>query len=102
MDIDHELQARTTPPGTPFDEDFTETASRGAPTVTPPAGVTTKNFYTPLYTESQSTGHPNRTAAYTTQIRVAQLERVEATQTKAEIATTTTEAAAQATENRRG
>ncbi len=68
MDVDQNIQGRTTPPCTPFDDDFTDTASRGAPTVNPPAGVHTENFYTPFHTESQSTSPSDRTATYTTQV----------------------------------
>ncbi len=72
MDLDGDLQGQSTPLDTPFEDDFTETASRCAPTVDPPAGVHTENFYTPLYAESQSTCHLDRTATYITQIRDTQ------------------------------
>ncbi len=64
--------------------------------MTPPLGVHTKDVYTPLYTESQSTGHLDRTVAYTTQAQVTQPEGVAAKPTEAELTITTTEAAAQA------
>ncbi len=72
MDVDHKPQGQTTPPGTPFDDDFTTTASKRVPNADPPAGVHTENLYTPLYTDSQPTGHSNRTATYTDQAQDTQ------------------------------
>ncbi len=67
MDVDQEIQGRTTPPGTPFDDDFKDTASKGAPTVPPPARVHTKNFYT-LSSRSPNPLAP-QTAPQPTQLR---------------------------------
>ena len=48
-----------TPTGTPFDEGFTPSTTRGQPTADPTRGVRTENFFPPLYTESQETDHTN-------------------------------------------
>jgi len=61
MDVDQDLPERTTPPGTPFDDDYTTYPHKGASSMDtpppPPAGVQTRNLFTPLYTESQETSH---------------------------------------------
>ncbi len=64
MDVDQDLPEGTTPPGTPFANDHTAHQQGGGPSVDPPEGVPTNNFFTPLYKESQendnttaNTGH---------------------------------------------
>jgi len=64
MDVDQDLPEMTTYPSTPFEDDYTAYRQGGAPSVDPPAGVHTKNLFTPLNTESQeidqtttNTGH---------------------------------------------
>jgi len=59
MDIDQDFQEQTIPQGTPFDDSYTTTTIRGAPYADSPIGVKTEKYYTPLYTESQETGHTN-------------------------------------------
>jgi hypothetical protein len=72
MDVDHDPQGQTTPTGTRFDNGFTTPTSKGAPTRDPPAGVHTDNFYTPLYTDSQTTSHSDRTTTTTDPVQDAQ------------------------------
>jgi hypothetical protein len=57
MDVDQDLPEGTTPLGTPFDDDHTTHQHGGAPSMDPPAGIYTRNFFTPLYTESQEIDH---------------------------------------------
>ena len=51
MDVDPDPEGRGTPPGTPFDEDFTPSTTRGRGTADPPASARTENYYTPLSEE---------------------------------------------------
>ena len=64
MDVDQGPQEQGTPPGTPFDDGFTPSTTRGQTSTDPNRGVHTENVFTPLYTESQETG---RTNVYTNQ-----------------------------------
>ena len=59
MDVDHEHQEQKTPPGTPFDEGFTPSTTRGYTSADPSGGVHTENFFIPLYTESQEKDQTN-------------------------------------------
>jgi len=59
MDVDQDLQERGNPPGTPFDDGFTPSNTRGYTTVDPTGRVHTENYFIPLYTESQETDHAN-------------------------------------------
>ena len=99
MDIDQNLQGQTNPPCTPFDYDYTTIASRGAPTKDLPPGAHTENFYTPLYTKSQTTGHSDHTITRTESAREAQLAGDDAAtsfEVQAAAATATAEADAAA------
>jgi len=99
MNVDQDPPGHPTPPCTPFDECFTTTASKGAPTKDPPAGIQAESFYTTLYTESQTTGHSDHTTTYTNPARDAQPAAGAAAtsfEAKAEAATTTTEVEAAA------
>ncbi len=58
MDIDPDPQGHT-PPSTPFDDGYASTTTKGNISAYPTGGVHTENFFTPLYTESQETGHTN-------------------------------------------
>ena len=57
MDVEYDLPERTTLLGTPFEGDYAAYQQGGASFVDPPAGVHTRNFFIPLYTESQETNH---------------------------------------------
>ena len=57
IDVDQDLPERTTPLGMPFEDDYTAYQQRGASFEYPPARVRARNFFTPLYTESQQTNH---------------------------------------------
>ena len=57
MDVDQDLPEWTSPPSTPFDDVHTTHQQGGALFVDPPAGVHTRNFFTPLYTETQESEH---------------------------------------------
>ncbi len=59
MDVDQDTPEQGTPPGTPFNESFTPSTTRGQPSVNPTRRVHTKNLFTPLCTESQKTDHTN-------------------------------------------
>ena len=59
MDVDQDTMERGTPSGTPFDEGFIPSTTKGQPSVATTMGVYTENLYTPLYTESQETDHTN-------------------------------------------
>ena len=59
MDVDQDPQEQGTPPGTPFDDCFTPSMTRGYSTTDPTGRVHTEKYFTPLYTESQSTDHTN-------------------------------------------
>ena len=59
MKVDEDPQGQETPPGTPFEDGFTPSTTRGNTTADPTSGVNTENFFTPLYTESQETDHTN-------------------------------------------
>jgi len=59
MDVDQDPPEQGTPPGTPFDEGFTPSTTKGQTSVDPTRGVHTENFLAPLYTESQETDHAN-------------------------------------------
>ena len=50
MFVNRHNQEETTPPGSPFDEGYTTTTFRGAPTTDPPASIQMENFFTP-YTQ---------------------------------------------------
>ena len=50
-DIDQDPMEQETPPGTPFDEDFTPSTTRGQTSADPARGVHTENYFTPLYME---------------------------------------------------
>ena len=52
MGVDQDLPEGTTPPGTPFDDVHTTHQQGGALFGDTPAGVHTRNFFTPLYTET--------------------------------------------------
>jgi hypothetical protein len=57
MDVDQDLPEGTAPHGTPFDDVHTAHRQGGALFGATPAGVHTRNFFTPLYTETQETEH---------------------------------------------
>jgi hypothetical protein len=57
MDVDHDPSQQGTPPDTPFDEGFTPSTTIGQTSADPNRGFHTKNFVTPLYSESQETDH---------------------------------------------
>ncbi len=60
MDVDQDFPEQGTPPGTPFEEGFTPTTVRGQTSAdSPPKGVYTENYFTPLYDESQASDHSN-------------------------------------------
>ena len=59
MDVDQDPQEQETPLGTPFDDGFTPSTTRGYTSADPIGGVHTENLFTPLYTESQATDHAN-------------------------------------------
>ena len=61
MDVDQDPQEEGIPPGTPFDEGFTPSTTKGYTSTDPTGGVHTENFFTPLYTQSQETDHTNVT-----------------------------------------
>jgi hypothetical protein len=64
MDVDHDDHEQTTPLGSPFGDGYTSYAGRGAPP-SAVASVQTENFFIPLYTESQETGHTAHTTVNT-------------------------------------
>ena len=59
MDVDPDPQGQTTRPGKPFNNGYASTTTRGNTSADSTGGVYTENFVTPLYTESQETGHTN-------------------------------------------
>ena len=59
MDVDQDTMGQGTPPGTPFDEGFISSTTRGQPSAATTRGVHTEILYIPLYTESQETDHTN-------------------------------------------
>ena len=59
MDVDHDPLEQETSPGTPFDEGFTPSTTRGQTSADPTGSVHTENYLTPLYTESQATDYTN-------------------------------------------
>jgi len=59
MEVDQDPQKQGTPPGTPFDDGFTPSTTRGNTTTDPTGSIRTENYFTPLYTESQETDHTN-------------------------------------------
>jgi hypothetical protein len=59
MNVDPGPQGQTTLPGTPFDVGYSSTTTRGNTSADPTGGFHTENFFTPLYKESQETGHTN-------------------------------------------
>ena len=93
MDDGQDFQEQATPLGTPFDDSYKKTTSRGAPNADPPVGVKTGNYYTPLYTESQETCHTNVNTSH--QPPKATRTYAEATR-DAKLASTTVAAAAEA------
>ena len=58
MDVDQDPLGQGTPLGTPFNDGLTPSTTRGT-TTDPTGSVHTKNYFTPLYTESQATDHTN-------------------------------------------
>jgi len=59
MDVDRDPQGRGTPPGTPFDEGYIPSTTRGKTTAGATGSVHTENYFTLLYNESQTTDHSN-------------------------------------------
>jgi hypothetical protein len=59
MDVDKDTLEQGNPPGTPFNEGFTPSTTRGQPSAATTRGEHTENLYTPLYTESHETDHTN-------------------------------------------
>jgi len=59
MEVDQDPQGLGTPLGTPFDDGFTVSTTRGHTTVEPTGSIYTDNYFTPLYTESQETDYTN-------------------------------------------
>ena len=59
MEMDQDLQGQGTPPGTPFEDDFSPSTTRGHTTMDPTGSVRTDNYFTPLYTETQETDQTN-------------------------------------------
>ena len=59
MGFDQYPKEQETPLGTPFDDGFTPSTTRGYTSADPTGGAHTENFFTPLYTESQETDHIN-------------------------------------------
>ena len=66
MEVDPNPQGQTTPQGTPFDDGYASTTTRGKTSADPTGGVHTENFFTPLYTESKETGHTNVNTSHRT------------------------------------
>jgi hypothetical protein len=52
-------QEKETPPGTPFDDGFTPSTTKGYTSADLTGGFHAENFFIPLYTESQETDHTN-------------------------------------------
>jgi hypothetical protein len=59
MDVSQDPQGQEAPLGTPFDDGFTPSTTRGNTSADPTGGVHTEHFFTPLYTESHDTDHTN-------------------------------------------
>ena len=59
MEMDQDPQGQGTPPGTPLEDGFTPSTTRGHTTMGPTGSVRTDNYFTPLYTETQETDHTN-------------------------------------------
>ena len=62
MEIDQDLPGQGTPPGTPFEDGFTPSTTRGYAATILTGSVRTDNYYIPLNTETQGTDPPNDTA----------------------------------------
>jgi hypothetical protein len=62
MEVDQDLPAQGTPPGTPFEDDFTPSTTRGHTTTIPVDHTHTNNYYTPLNTENQEADPSNDAA----------------------------------------
>ena len=48
LDVDQDPRELETPLGTPFDDGFTPSTTKGNTSVDPTGGVHTENFFTPL------------------------------------------------------
>ena len=59
MDVDQDIPEQGTPPGTPFDEGYTPSTTKGQPSTESTRGFHTENIFTPLNTEPQETDHAN-------------------------------------------
>ncbi len=59
MEVDQDPQGQGTPLGTPFDDGFTPSTTRGNTTADPTGSIRPENYFTPLYTESQETDQTN-------------------------------------------
>ena len=57
MDVDQDPMEQGTPPGTPFDENFSPSTTRGQTSADPTRGVHAETYFTPLYTESPATDY---------------------------------------------
>jgi hypothetical protein len=62
MEVDHDLTGQGTPPGTPFEDGFTPSTTRGHTTSIPTRHTRIDNYYTPLIAENQETDPPNDAA----------------------------------------
>ncbi len=51
MDVDLDPAEQGTPPGTPLDEDFIPSTTRGQETADPSESIRTENYFTPLSEE---------------------------------------------------
>ena len=59
MEVDQDFPEQGTPPGTPFEKGFTPSTAKGQTSADPTREVYTKNYFTPLYNESQASDHSN-------------------------------------------
>ena len=63
MEVDHDSQGQGIPTGTPFEDGFTPSMTRGHTTMSPTGSVHTDNYFTPFYTETRETDHTNVNAS---------------------------------------
>ncbi len=62
MEVDQDFPGQGTPLGTPFEDGFTPSTTRGHAATIPTGSVRTDNYYTPLNTETQETDLTKATA----------------------------------------